>query len=87
MKHFVSAVPLLAALVAAPVSADTLEGTVLAYDRKANLIVMHDKSVLPLAKFTGELPEDLVAGDRIEVDYQSNEDEGIYAVSDIRRVD
>ena len=68
-------------------SADLLDGTVLAYDRKARIIVFEDKSVMPLANLQGEIPEDLVAGDRIEVSFESNEDDGIYVVHGVKRID
>ena len=78
---------LLLALVAAPALADELEGAILAYDRVANVIVMNDRSVVPLETFEGELPEDLVAGDRVAIVYQSDEDAGISAVQSVERID
>ena len=65
---------------------DELEGTVLAYDRKAELIVPSDKSVIPLSNLQGEVPTDLSAGDRITVSFQSNEDDGIFIVHSIERL-
>lgn len=74
-------------LSGAALPADLLDGTVLAYDRKARIIVLADKSVMPLANLQGEMPEDLVAGDRIEISFESNEDDGIYVVHGVKRID
>ena len=70
----------------APLHADELDGTVLAYDRKARVIVLRDKSVIPLANLQGDMPEDLAAGDLINVRYESNEDDGIHFVHGIERL-
>ncbi len=87
MKPVPVALLLALAAAAAPALADELEGAILAYDRVANVIVMSDKSVVPLESFTGELPADLVAGDRVSIVYRSDEDAGINAVESVERVD
>ena len=89
MKAHQAALPLfIASLVVAvaPASADLLDGTVLAYDRVASVLVMKDKSVVPLDNFTGEMPSDLAAGDMIEVSYASDED-GISEVYSITKME
>ena len=86
MKH-VPLVLLLALGAAAPALADELEGTVLAYDRVANVLVMRDRTVIPLETFEGEMPEDLVAGDRVALRFDSNEDTGISMVHSVTRID
>ncbi|MDH3217759.1 MAG: hypothetical protein OEN01_16040 [Candidatus Krumholzibacteria bacterium] len=63
---------------------DITEGTVLAFDRKANILVFTDKTVWPLEKLKVPLAEDLKAGDRIEVRYDSNEDDGVTAIFSIK---
>ena len=82
--------PVLAlALLAAPPAAlasDEIEGTVLAFDRVARVLVMSDRSVVPLDNLRGEVPEDLVAGDRIAISYESDED-GVSIVNSIERLD
>ena len=86
MKH----APLVFALAlgaTAPVLADEIDGTVLAFDRVANVLVMKDKSVIPLETFEGELPEDLVAGDKVAVRFDSNEDTGISMVHSVERLE
>lgn len=68
-------------LAATPVVAqDISEGTVLAYDRKANILVLTDRSVFPLEKLEGEPPAGLKSGDRVQINYDSNEDDGIVRI-------
>jgi hypothetical protein len=50
------------------------KGTVLAYDRKARLLVFADKTAWSLENMQATLPFGLNAGDRIEIDYESDED-------------
>ena len=74
-------------LMAAPVTAqDISQGTVLAYDRKANILVLTDRSVFPLEKLEGEMPAGLASGDRVELQYDSNEDDGITKIFSIKVV-
>lgn len=63
---------------------DISEGTVLAYDRKANVLILTDRSVFPLEKLTSAAPDNLKAGDRVNIQYDSNEDDGITAIHSIR---
>lgn len=65
---------------------DIAEGTILAFDRKANVLVFTDKSIWPLEKLQGSMPDDLQAGDRIEVRFDSNEDDGVTAIHLIKRL-
>ena len=72
--------------VATPVIADETTGTVLAFDRKAGLIVMADKTVFSL-ELLGETPvEDLVAGDKVTVTYESAGEDGFTKIDAITRV-
>ena len=87
MKHVPLALLLALVGASAPALADELEGTVLAYDRVANVLVMRDKTVIPLETFEGEPPEDLVAGDRVAVRFDSNEDTGISMVHSVTRIE
>lgn len=68
------------------VAQDISQGTVLAYDRKANILVLTDRSVYPLEKLTGEVPPDLKSGDRVQINYDSNEDDGITKIHSIKIV-
>lgn len=77
-----AAVASLAALQA--YSQNAAEGTVLAFDRKANVLVFTDKTVWPLSKLTAPAPEGLKAGDHVEIFYSGNEDDGVVAIDEIR---
>lgn len=81
---------LAAALITAPTlpvrAADLIEGTLLAYDRKANVIVLSDKSVWTLQNLEKPLPENLAAGERIEISYESNEDDGLRVIHGVKRL-
>lgn len=76
----------LTALCAVTFAQDIAEGTVVAFDRKANVIVLNDKTVWSLDKLQAPLPEALKAGDRIEINYRSNEDDGVTAIDAIKRL-
>ena len=67
------------------IAQDITEGKILALDRVAKILVMSDKSVFPLEKMVGDVPEGLNAGDRIEITYDSNEDDGVTAIYKIKK--
>lgn len=69
---------LLAAFTAAsgPAFADSVSGTVLAFDRVAQLVVLDDKSVWSLKDGGTVAPDDLRAGDRVTIDFQTSGDNG-----------
>ena len=74
------------ATFALPAFADDTSGTVVAYDRVAHVIVLDDNSVWTVpADFA--LPDNLVAGDRIVIDYQSNGDNGVGKYLSITRAE
>ena len=62
---------------------DIVEGTILAFDRKANVLVFTDKTVWPLEKLESPAPASLNAGDRVRIQYDSNEDDGVTAIHSI----
>ena len=62
---------------------DIVEGTILAFDRKANVLVFTDKTVWPLEKLESPAPANLNAGDRVRIQYDSNEDDGVTAIHSI----
>ena len=70
---FLSAAALLAA---APALADVVSGAVIAYDRKARIIVLADKTVFTLAAGDAEAPEGLKAGDVVTITYESLGEDG-----------
>ncbi|MDH3763316.1 MAG: hypothetical protein OEU50_20265 [Gammaproteobacteria bacterium] len=70
-------------VTALPVAADLTEGTILALDRKAKTLVLTDRSVWALEDMKTALPAGLQAGDRIEIEFESDED-GVLAIQGIR---
>ena len=61
---------------------DATDGTVLVYDRKANLLVLTDRTVWSLEMLKSSLPAGLEAGSRIHIEYESDE-EGVSAINRI----
>ncbi len=71
-------------LVAPQVGAqDITDGTILALDREAKVLILTDRTTWSLENLKSSLPADLKAGDRIEIKYESDED-GVSAINDIR---
>lgn len=64
--------------------ADSVVGEIVAYDRKANRIVLEDKTIWTLEGSDVEVPPDLKAGDRVEIDFESEGDEGISKIDSIK---
>jgi hypothetical protein len=79
----------LAALVllvtAVPALADSVKGSILAFDRVARVIVLDDKTVWPLGPAEIEMPGDLKAGDVIVIEFKSEGDSGLGKVISITR--
>ena len=61
---------------AAPAFADSVKSTVVAYDRVAGRLVLSDNSVYSFDPAVVEMPDSLTAGDEIEIDFESSEEEG-----------
>lgn len=72
------------AALATPALADTTTGTILAFDRKANVLVMNDKTVWQLSAQT-VMPEDLEAGEVIKITFTSVGDDGVKSVDMLER--
>lgn len=70
-------------LLSTPAAADVTDGTILALDRKARALVLSDRSVWELEALESSLPDNLKAGDRIEISYESDED-GVSAIRYIK---
>lgn len=62
--------------------ADISEGKVLVFDRKANLVVLTDRTVWALELSKSPPPAGLKSGDRIRIEYESDE-EGISSIYSI----
>lgn len=77
-------VPALLLVLVAPLASaqDVTDGTLLGYDRKANLLILKDRTVWSLTDLKSALPDGLKAGDRIRIQYQSDED-GISAINSV----
>ncbi len=71
-----------AVLAATPVFADETTGTVLAFDRQADVIIMDDKTVWQLNPET-RIPADLAAGDTITINFTSVGDDGVASVDEL----
>ena len=69
--------------VSVAVAEDVTEGTLLALDRKAKMLVLSDRTAWTLGEMKSPLPAELKAGDRIEIRYESDE-EGIGEIKSIR---
>lgn len=75
----------LAASIAFPALADETEGHVLAFDRKAGVIVLTDKTVWEVPGAIS-LPADLGRGDRVLFEYESEGEDGLTAITAMTRL-
>lgn len=73
------------AVTVTPAVADEVTGEVLAFDRKAGIIVLKNKEVFSL-DLIAEQPEDLHAGDRIRVVYEAEGEDGITKIDSITKL-
>lgn len=71
--------------LAAPVLADETTGSILAYDRKAGIIVLSDRTVWELQPGT-LIPAYLDAGDRVRIVYQTAGEDGVTSIDALERV-
>jgi hypothetical protein len=65
--------------------ADETEGHVLAYDRKAGIVVLTDKTVWRISDEL-TLPDDLGRGDRVLIEYETAGEDGLTAIDEITRL-
>ena len=70
----------------APALADDTTGTIAAYDRLANIIVLKDMTIWEVPG-SMELPADLAAGDRVKIVFTSAGDSGVGTIRSITRVE
>ena len=77
---------LIGPIATGPAHADETTGTILAYDRLANILVLRDRTVWELSP---ELlvPVDMKAGDRIRIDYTGAGEDGVASVETLERVE
>lgn len=81
--RLISAIALLASLLATPALADTTGGVVVAYDRVDHVLVLDDKTVWDLTPAGDLVPEGLSAGDKVTIDYDSAGDSGVGQITAI----
>ncbi|WP_089231776.1 hypothetical protein [Tropicimonas sediminicola] len=74
----------LVTLTVMPAAADETEGLILAYDRVANILVLEDLTVWPIAADVA-VPEDLQAGDRVTIDFRSDGENGVGGINALTR--
>lgn len=75
----------LAGFLATPAIADETEGLILSFDRVDRVIVLTDKTVWEVPPSL-EMPEDLGRGDRVLIDFESEGEDGVTAISSIDRL-
>jgi len=63
--------------------ADSTEGTVVAYDRKANIVVLDDKTVWTTIGSEDVIPATLQAGDVVTIEYVTSGDDGVQKIDSI----
>lgn len=75
----------LAVITALPAFADSTEGHVLAYDRKAGVIVLTDNTTWAIPHEI-TLPADLGQGDRVLFEYDTAGEDGLTRISGVTRL-
>ena len=75
----------LAGLLATAAIADETEGLILSFDRVDRIIVLMDKTVWEVPT-TLEVPEDLGRGDRVLIDFDSEGEDGLTAITSVERL-
>ena len=73
MNKKLTTLALAVSFFAAPALAGTFKGEILAHDRVAHRIVMEDKSIVTYDPAKIKLPDDLKAGDMVEVEFSGAE--------------
>ena len=81
MRQFFLSLAVLAA--ATPALADSVTDTVLAFDRKAGIIVLEDKSVFTLSAGDAQAPDGLKSGDTVTITYESLGEDGYGIIQSI----
>ena len=79
----------LAALLALPAglaAADDTTGTIVAFDRAADVIVLQDRTVWELGAKT-LIPADLEAGDRVKITFTSAGDSGVGTIVSLEKLE
>ncbi|MBO6816471.1 MAG: hypothetical protein JJ891_16570 [Rhizobiaceae bacterium] len=69
-----------------PVFADVATGKILAFDRKARIIVLEDKTVYEISDPELSMPEGLKAGDTVEITSDGEGEEGYGSITELKIV-
>ena len=85
MTKFMVLPAVLAGFLAVPAYADETEGHVMAFDRVANIIVLTDKTVWQIGADV-PVPADLASGDRVLLDFASEGETGVTAITALHRL-
>jgi len=78
-----SAITILGSLLATAALADTTGGVVVAYDRVDHVLVLDDKTVWDLTPAGDLVPDGLIAGDHVTIEYDSAGDSGVGKITAI----
>ena len=71
-------------LATAPMAlADSVEGKIVAFDRKAHVLVMEDRTIYSLAKYDAPVLTELKAGDMVKIDFEGEGEDGYGIVTSI----
>ncbi len=83
ISRFLVAAAVMAAVLPSIAFADSTTGTVVAYDRKANIVVLADKTVWTTKGSEKAIPDSLKAGDRVLISFDSPGDDGVREIKSI----
>lgn len=81
--RIIGAAAVIAAVLPSIAFADTTAGTVVAYDRKANIVVLADKTIWTTKGSEKAIPENLKAGDRVVINFDSPGEDGVREIKSI----
>ena len=63
--------------------ADTVEGKIVAYDRKAHVLVMEDRTIYSLTNYDAPVLAELKAGDNVKIEFQGEGEDGYGLVTSV----
>ena len=75
MRRF-TIIAILTSLVTAPSFADTITSRVMSYDKAAKVLVLSDKTIIPLNNPDLVIPDEVAAGVTVTIDYETAGDNG-----------
>lgn len=81
-RYYVAAA-VMAAVLPSIANADTTTGTIVAIDRTANTISLADKTIWTTKGSEKAIPENLKAGDRVVINFDSPGEDGVREIKSI----